>query len=145
MFNFGKKSSTPSRQPITVHLLDAQKRAEPIPFTLNSTDLTGLLIEAIQLGKLLTTEQRDLEAIRSDYKLRSEYLADQHNQIINEIDRFYNERENTINQINQKADLFIASGQYDIAEGLLKQLIQLVASNSPLRSAMDLRDKKLLS
>ena len=142
---FDNKKLEPSRQPVTVHLIDAHKRAKPIPFTLNSTDLTGLLIEAIQLGKLVATEKRDLEAIRSNYKERSERLENLHNEIMTEIKEFYGQRQAIIDKINHQSDQLIAAGQYDVAEVLLSKLIDMVANHSPLRTAIELRNERLLT
>lgn len=128
--------------PITVHLTDPLKGAGSIPFTFTSTDLTSLLIEGIQLGKLIATEERDLESIRTGYKLRSEFMENKHQEVMNEIERFYDDRQGTIDAINRQSELLIAAGQYEVAQVLLSKLIDMVASNSPLRSAMGLRDDK---
>lgn len=145
MFNFGKKKPAQHGQPVTVHLLDAHKRAEPLPFTLHSTELMGLLVEAVQLGKLIATEERDLEAIRADYRLKSEYLEKQHTQIISEIEHFYGERKLIIDKINEQADRLTAAGQFEMAQALLNKLIDMVANHSPLRTTMELRNVKLLT
>ena len=89
--------------PVKVHLVDALKRAEPVPFTLHSFDLTGLLIETIQLAKLATTEKRDLEAIRSDYALKSSYLEKKHTETIALIQQEYTERATIVEAINARA------------------------------------------
>lgn len=141
MFNFGKKKTSSDQ----VQLINALNRAQPASFTLNSSDLTGLLIEAIQLAKLVTTEQRDLEVIRNEYTLKSQYLEQKHTEIITMIEKEYEGRAQIIGAINARAEQLISSGQYDAAQVILNRMIDIIESGSPLRSAMELRNQRLLT
>jgi len=142
MFNFGKRKQPQSGRPITVHLLDAQKRSEPTPFTLNATDIAGLLMEVIQLAKLKATEKRDLEAIRSDYLLKNSHLEQKHKQAMEMIKEEYAGRKQMIEEISILAKQMIDRGQYEIGYAIINRMLDIIAKESPLQKVMDMQNKQ---
>lgn len=122
-----------------VVLFQARERAMPFQVTLNSADIVSLAMESIQLAKLVATEQRDLEAIRSDHALKAQYLHNLHEEVITYMGNTYKERSQMIEVINQNAQLLIKCGEYAAAKEIMTRLTEFMSNNSPLRSVAELR------
>ena len=131
-----------NQKSLEIQVLDAQNRAKPIPFTLHSTELFGLLVETIQLAKLVATEKRDLEAIRANYELRSQYLENLHTETLSFLENEYKERSQIISAISENAKLLILSGEYQAGQQIMNRLTDFIMNNSPLKSALELRNSK---
>jgi len=137
MFNFGKKKPNQIQPPVTIHLDNARKRAEPTPITLHSTDLIGLLKEAVELGKLKATESRDLEAIRTDYMKTYKELDDYHNRAMSALDQEYAKRNKMIDEISAMAKQLISQGQYEAGQAIISQMLDIIAKqDSPLNTVI---------
>jgi hypothetical protein len=131
------------KKSVEVQVLSAQNRSKPIPFTLHSTELFGLLVESVQLAKLIATEKRDLEAIRADYALRSQFLENLHKETLTFLENEYKERSQIIAAINENGKLLIVAGEYNAAQQIMNRLTDFIANNSPLKTALELRNSKL--
>lgn len=128
---------------IEVHVLQAQDRSRPVPFTLRAGDLYGLLSETIQLVKLVATKEKDLEAIRTDHALRSRHLENLHKETMLLIEKKYNERSQMIAGINENSKLLIAAGEYAAAQQIMNRLADFLSNNNPLREALEFRNSQL--
>ena len=126
-----------SLTPIDVLVRDARSRAEPIPFRFQSTNIPGLLVEAMQLAKILATEERDLEALRSDFALRIRKLDDNREKAVLLINGEYKERSEQIALLNENVKLLIGLNQFEIAQQIMNRMADIL-SDSPLRRAMSL-------
>jgi hypothetical protein len=122
-----------------ITLFAARERAMPFQHNLNSVDIVTLAMESIQLAKLVATEQRDLEAIRTDYILKEQFLRNMHEEAITYMEKTYKERSQMIDVINQNAQLLIKFGEYAAAKEVITRLTEFISSNSPLRAISDLR------
>ncbi|WP_165191747.1 hypothetical protein [Caulobacter soli] len=121
---------------------DARGRAEPLPFTLNSADVVTLAIEALQLAKLIATEARDLEAIRLDHALRAQRMGQLHDEMMLLIEREYQSRSQQVACIHDLVKLFIAAGQFEVAQQVMNRLTDILAV-SPLQMALQYRAQGL--
>ncbi|PSK91634.1 hypothetical protein [Taibaiella chishuiensis] len=127
-----------------VHLVHAMDRAKTTTFTLSSTEIYGLLSESLQLMKLLSTEKRDLEAIRNHHEERNIYLRNLHEEVMYHIERTYTERSQMIAEISSISKTLIESGNIDAGTVLMNRLIDFVSKNSPLKSSLDFKNERLL-
>lgn len=128
--------------PIDVAIQDARNRSQAVPFKINALDISTLLMETVQLAKLSVTEARDIEAIRSDFTLRSQKLKDIHEEIMFMIEKEYTSREQQTSLIHENVKLLIGAGQYQIAQQILDRLAEILA-DSPLKNAMNYRIQNL--
>ena len=128
----------PKTSPIDIHVRDARGRAEPTPFRLQSTDIPGLLVEAMQLAKLLATEERDLAAIRTDFALRIREMDDNREKATQLITGEYKERSEQIALLNENVKLLISMNQFEIAQQIMNRMADIL-TDSPLKRAMHLK------
>ena len=128
----------PKITPIDIQVRDARGRAEPLPFRLQSTDITGLLVEAMQLAKLVATEERDLESIRTDFALRIREIDNSREKATMLISGEYKERSEQITLLNENVKLLIKMNQFDAAVLIMNRMADILA-DSPLKRAMPLK------
>jgi hypothetical protein len=124
--------------PIDVAVHAARNRANPLHFSITATNIPNLLSEVIQLAKLISTEERDIEAIRTDYMLRSQKLKEVHEEVLFMIEKEYSSRDKQTELIHENVKLLIVSGQYHLAQKILERLTDIL-SDSPLKQAMQYR------
>lgn len=127
--------------PVTI-LSDAKKRAEPAQFALQSTDLIGLLKEAMELAKLKATEQRDLEVIRNDYMLKKQHLEEKHAQAMEMIQKSYADRKMIIDEISGIAKALIEAEQYEAGQAVVSQMLTIISKESPLQAIIEMNNKQ---
>lgn len=120
-----------AHDPDTVPLLDEARRRgstalgdTPLPFGLDQfTIYTGLIGSALELGKLLATEERDLAAIGTHHHLRMAEIQSAFAQVetamMADFDRDSTLRSQTFIAIN----LLIEKGQYEIAAEFHKRML----------------------
>ena len=125
-------------RPLDLAIQDAQNRSKPIPFKMHAIDVTTLLVESVQLAKLAATEERDLEAIRSDFALRTQKLSQIHEEVMFMVEKEYSERGQQTALIHKQVELLIGLGQYEIARQILNRLTDILA-DSPLKNALNYR------
>lgn len=126
---------SPSHKPIDLQVRAARGRAEPVQFTLGAGDILTLAIEAMQLAKLVATEERDIMAIRADHALRSQRMADLHEEIMFLIEQEYQSRAQQVACIHEQVKLLIACDQFAIAQHIMDRLTDLLAV-SPFELAL---------
>lgn len=132
------------KKPIDITLFQqAQQRSEPFTYQMHSNNLVGLAVEAIQLAKLVATEERDLEAIRTHHELRMQFLERTHEEILIDVQSRYTERAQIIDAIKEYAKMLVTAGEYGAAQQIMMQLAALLTSESPLATALNLRAKRL--
>lgn len=124
--------------PVDVILRDASLRATSSTYRLQSVTVLDLLVEAVDLAKLLATEERDLLVIRSEYEHRAATLANEHATNVLLIDHDYEERKIQTEALNKAAHLFIKEGQHEIAQQIMNRLADILAS-SPLDKLLNSR------
>ena len=137
MFKFNKKKQPVSSQPMVMQLTDAHNRSLPVPININATDIVTLLAESIHLAKLVTTEKRDLEVIRSDYMLMAQKLQNDHEEIMSALDKAYSDRSKMIDVINENAKILMDAGQYAAGHAIMNRMIDLLALESPLEKILN--------
>jgi hypothetical protein len=106
-------------------------------------DVVGLLTELAQLSKLLATEKRDLEVIRSHYTLEMQKLANTREEVMKTLDRDYDERAEKIRQIHERIKEFTALGQFDLVKFCMEFMMTDLGP-SPLRQIIEGRNAKQL-
>lgn len=117
--------------PFEVLLRNAVDRAAPRSYWLRSTSVADLVGEAIELAKLTSTQERDVEAIRAEYKLRSAKIANEHAENLLLINREYGLQELQIQSFHEVVKLLISAGQFGIVQQLANRLGDILAV-SPL-------------
>ncbi len=89
----------------------------------NFTVYTGLISKALDLAKLLATEERDLRVIHTSYDIEVRVISSAFQEVelamAADFDRDSSLRDKTFEAINQ----LIAAGQYEIASEFHKRLI----------------------
>ncbi len=132
------KPNLPRLAPLDVQVRAARERAKPIPFRIQGTTVFDLLIESVNLAKLVATEARDLEAIRSDHTQRMRHLEAVHMRAMGFINGEYKERSEQVKLLNENVKLLIEMNQFEIAQQIMNRLADILA-DSPLKRAMNLR------
>lgn len=125
--------------PMEVTIQQALGRAAPASYLLRSTTVLDLLVEAVELAKILATEERDLAAIRAEYEIRSARLANNHTENVMLINREYDERQIQINMLNDTVHKLITANQFIIAQQLMNRLADILAA-SPLDKVLKHRN-----
>lgn len=116
----------------------ARERMVPHGYQVLSTSIPGLLVEAMQLAKLVATEERDLASIRADFALRIRQLDDNREKALLLITNEYRERSEQIALLNENVRLLIQLHQFEIAQQIMNRMADIL-SDSPLRRALPVR------
>lgn len=117
--------------PMEVTIQQSLGRSKPTSYLLQSTTMLDLLLEAVELAKILATEERDLLAIRSDYELRTAKLANSHALNVLSINHEYESRKIQMETFHRVVEKMMESGEFAPAQQLMNRLADILAM-SPL-------------
>lgn len=113
----------------------------PLPAGLDKfTTYAGLISSALELGKLVATEERDLQAIASHYDIEVRRISAAFREVemamLAGFEQDASLRERTFDAIN----LLIEKGQFEIASEFHRRLIDSF-SRPPLETLVELRNQ----